>query len=145
MHLETLIKQKSYEHPEYELRRHPFVFFKVIIVFIFLVGLPILLYFAINTAYPGYLMSSGAFPFLVLGASVYYLSIWLFFLTEFTDYYLDLWVVTNDRIVNIEQHGLFGRTVAELDLYKVQDVTSDVRGMISTFLNYGNVHIQTAG
>lgn len=145
MHLETLIKQKPYEHPVYELRRHPFIFLKIILIFALLAGLPVLLFFAINAAFPGLLTSATWFPFLLFAASVYYLSIWLFFLTEFTDYYLDVWIVTNDRVVNTEQHGLFGRTVAELDLYKIQDVTSDVRGMLATFLNYGNVHVQTAG
>jgi len=35
--------------------------------------------------------------------------------------------------------------VSELELEKIQDVTTDVRGVIPTFLNYGNLLIQTAG
>ena len=73
------------------------------------------------------------------------MGIWFFFFPQFVDYYLDAWVITNDRIVNVEQQGLFARTVSELDLYKIQDVTSEVRGLIPTLFNYGNVHVQTAG
>jgi uncharacterized membrane protein YdbT with pleckstrin-like domain len=81
---------------------------------------------------------------LALGVSIYYLSIWLFFFTSFADYYLDLWTVTNDRIVSIDQQGLFARTISELDLYKIQDVTSETKGFFPSIFNYGNVYIQTA-
>jgi uncharacterized membrane protein YdbT with pleckstrin-like domain len=46
--------------------------------------------------------------------------------------------------LNIEQTGLFKRVIAELRLYRIQDVSSTVKGMIPTFFNYGNVDIQTA-
>jgi uncharacterized membrane protein YdbT with pleckstrin-like domain len=66
-------------------------------------------------------------------------------MTQFTDYYLDTWIVTNERIINIEQKGLFSRIVSELHLNQVQDVTSETHGIVATFLSYGDVHIQTAG
>ena len=40
---------------------------------------------------------------------------------------------------------MFARTVAELDLYKIQDITSDVSGIIASIFDYGHVNIQTAG
>jgi hypothetical protein len=75
---------------------------------------------------------------------IYYLAIWEFFFTEFVSYYLDLWIITNDRLIGIEQEALFARTVAELDLYKIQDITSEVKGIFPTIFNFGNVFIQTA-
>jgi hypothetical protein len=60
------------------------------------------------------------------------------------DYYLDVWIVTDQRIVNIEQKGLFGRIVSELELENIQDITTDVKGVIPTFLNYCNLYVQTA-
>lgn len=142
---ERLIKQKTYEKPLLILRRHPIIFLRQIILFIFLAGLPYLLYLIFVDIYPNTFDGSYGYPIFVLTASLYYLAIWLFLFSNFIDYYLDTWIVTNDRIINIEQHGLFARTIAELDLYKVQDVTSDVKGIIPTFFNYGFVHIQTAG
>ncbi len=68
----------------------------------------------------------------------------LFFLV-WIDYYFDVWVITNKRIINIEQKGLFSREVSELELDKIQDVSVSVLGIIPTFLNYGDVFIQTAG
>lgn len=81
---------------------------------------------------------------MVMAVSAYFLGAWLFYIHEFVDYHLDLWVLTNHRIVDIEQNGLFNRTVAELNLTKIQDVTYEINGKVQTFLNYGTVYIQTA-
>lgn len=62
----------------------------------------------------------------------------------FVDYFLDVWIVTNERILNIEQNQIFSRVVAEHELSKIQDVACEVHGMLPTFFNYGDVHIQTA-
>ena len=78
------------------------------------------------------------------GSSFAMLILILFFLV-WIDYYFDLWVITNKRIINIEQKGLFSREVSELELDKIQDVSVSVLGIIPTFLNYGDVFIQTAG
>jgi uncharacterized membrane protein YdbT with pleckstrin-like domain len=71
--------------------------------------------------------------------------IWIIFFLIWIDYYFDVWIITNCRIVNVEQKGLFSREVSELELEKIQDITTDVLGIIPTFLNYGDVLIQTAG
>ena len=54
-------------------------------------------------------------------------------------------IVTNDRLLHIEQEGLFARTISELDLYQVQDVTSEVKGVFPSLFGYGNLLVQTAG
>ncbi|TSD02030.1 MAG: hypothetical protein Athens071425_184 [Parcubacteria group bacterium Athens0714_25] len=71
--------------------------------------------------------------------------VWLFMFFVWIDYYFDVWIITDKRIVNIEQKGLFSRSVGELEFSKIQDVSTEVRGVIPTILNYGEVHIQTAG
>ncbi len=69
---------------------------------------------------------------------------WMLFFLIWIDYYFDVWIVTNERIVNIEQKGLFSREVSELELENIQDITVDVLGIIPTFLNYGELFVQTA-
>ncbi len=64
---------------------------------------------------------------------------------ELTNYWLDVWIVTNERIISTEQIGLFNRVISELYLYKVQDITSETKGLLATFLTFGNVYVQTAG
>jgi len=89
--------------------------------------------------------TSLGYVLVVMAISIYALCIVLFLFISWIDYYLDVWVVTKDRIIAIEQKGLFSRTVAELSLDRVQDVTSDVHGFIATMMRYGNIRIQTAG
>jgi hypothetical protein len=70
---------------------------------------------------------------------------WLFLYIKFIDYYLDVWILTSERIVQIKQRSLFNRQITELDLSAVQDVQSKVKGVVSTFLGYGTIFVQTAG
>lgn len=144
MHLSALIKQKEYETIHYVLRRHWVTFVPQILVFIVLLLVPVALYFLFKGVTPGILTNDMAYPILVLFGSSYYLSIYLFFFAEFLTYYLDEWIITNDRIVDIEQLGLFSRSVSELDLFRIQDVTTDVHGAFATLFDYGNVSIKTA-
>ncbi|MEA2065436.1 MAG: PH domain-containing protein [Patescibacteria group bacterium] len=127
------------------LRRHWFMFFKSILLFVFLAVIPIIFFIAINNSVTGILEHHFLAPFLLLLFSAYYLGIWLFLFANFIDYHLDVWIVTNIRILNIEQKGLFSRVISEQKIEKIQDVTSEVHGIIPTFLDYGDVHIQTAG
>ncbi len=87
---------------------------------------------------PGYVIA-------VLVTSTYYVGLWLMYFHIFLDYRLDIWVVTDQRIVDIEQRGLFNRIVSELNILNVQDVTSEVQGKFGTFLDFGNIYVQTAG
>ena len=73
------------------------------------------------------------------------LFIWFYAFLIWIDYYLDVWIITNERIVNIEQKGLFLREASDLEFSKIQDVTAEVTGLIPTVLNYGDVYVQTAG
>jgi uncharacterized membrane protein YdbT with pleckstrin-like domain len=144
IYLKKFIAQKSYENIVYFLRRDTVVFLKTSLIFIFLLAVPFGAYYFLQSFYPTIFENTLVFPILVMFFSVYFLSVWLVFFTAFIDYYLDFWVVTNDRIINVEQH-LFSRVISELDLYKIQDVTTEIKGVLPTLFNYGNVHIQTAG
>lgn len=62
----------------------------------------------------------------------------------FIDYYLDVYIITNERIVNIEQNGFFKREISELHLHQIQDVSAKVNGFLPTIMHYGDVFIQTA-
>lgn len=73
------------------------------------------------------------------------LMFWLFLFVKFIDYYLDLWILTNNRIVQVKQDNLFSRQIGEFDLLTVQDVSSQVKGILGTFLGYGTIFVQTAG
>jgi hypothetical protein len=69
---------------------------------------------------------------------------WLVFFKIWTDYYLDVLVITNERVVDIEQKGFFNRDIAILRLDQVEDIRVNIRGIIATFLDFGELNIQTA-
>jgi membrane protein YdbS with pleckstrin-like domain len=58
---------------------------------------------------------------------------------------LDVWIVTDRRIVDSTQKGFFDRTVSELRISRVQNISVKIVGPIETFLHFGDLEIQTAG
>lgn len=128
------------------LRRDIFILFKKVLFFILLIILPLLFfYIVIISLYPNLFYNQISYALFALIVSFYYLFIWLFFLFSFIDYYLDVWIITNERIIDIQQRGFFSRVISEQKLYRVQDITSEVHGFFPTIFKYGNVYIQTAG
>ncbi len=81
----------------------------------------------------------------IFAYSVWLLFLWVIFFVEWTDYYLDLWIITNKRIIDVEQKGFFHREVTSFDFTQIQDITVETRGFVETFLKFGTLHIQTAG
>lgn len=78
-------------------------------------------------------------------AVVYWLFLAAFLLVAWIEYWLDMWIITSERIIDIEQRSLFSREVSEFLLSRVQDVTVEVPNLIATVLRYGNIVVQTAG
>ncbi len=70
---------------------------------------------------------------------------WILIANFWTDQYLDLWAITNRRIVAIEQRGFFRRFLSSFRLERLQDMNISVTGVIPTFLNFGRIEAQTAG
>lgn len=83
--------------------------------------------------------------FLILGLSAYYLFTLAVFLATWIDFYLDATIITQKRLVDVQQHGLFNHRVSEQSLLRVQDVSVRVRGPLQTFFQYGTVYVETAG
>lgn len=93
--------------------------------------------------FPDWLGSEGE-RFVAFIRSSIILMLWLYAFLVWIDYFFDVWIITNERVVNIEQKGLFVRSVSELKFSRIQDVTSEVSGMLPTILNFGDVKVQTA-
>lgn len=93
--------------------------------------------------FPAY-ATMGNWRILLFIENTLFIFVWLYGFLVWIDYYFDVWIVTNERIVNIEQKGLFTRRISELRFSRVQDVTSSVEGLIPTMLNFGDVFVQTA-
>lgn len=80
----------------------------------------------------------------VLGLLMLLHVFWIALFIILADFFLDVWVLTDQRVIAIEQRGLFARTVSEFDLSRIQDVTIEVHGIIPTMFNYGDLVARTA-
>lgn len=65
--------------------------------------------------------------------------------TIWTHYYLDLWIITDRRIIAVDQIAFFSRNVSIFRFERLQDIEVKVSGLIATFLDFGSINAQTAG
>jgi hypothetical protein len=65
--------------------------------------------------------------------------------STWTHYYLDLWIITDRRIIVVDQIHFFNRNVSMFRLERLQDIEFKINGVIPTLLNFGTVQAQTAG
>ncbi len=125
------------------LRRHPWNFVRTSCIYILLALIPLIINYIIKN-YTEIVFSPAMVLNIKMLVCLYYFFIITFFYRAWLDHYLDIWVITSQRIVDIEQKGLFSRQIATQKLYRIQDVKTKVSGIIPTFLNYGDVFVQTA-
>lgn len=101
-------------------------------------GLIVLYYF-----YPS-IFETFFYPIVVLLLSLYYLFVCCSLFKKWVDYYYDVWIITDRRLIDVEQKGFFTHLVSELTLDKIQDVSIEIKGMIPSMFNFGNINVQTA-
>ncbi len=126
------------------LRRHWIILWARMLFWFAIMLFPPMVYFLFKDSDAFLINNAFIHPLLILFLGVLYPSAWLLMLNNFVDYYLDVWIVTNERIIDSEQKQLFSRVIAEHKISKIQDVATEVHGILPTFLNYGDVFIQTA-
>lgn len=132
--------QKPYEKVELILRRHWLGLLGQVLRFAVLLAIGLGAYFYYGR-YIGISEFSSLPAFLLV---IYACIIWEVLFIGLVDYFLDTWIITDHRIVDVSQCGFFKRNVSELRYPKIEDVTVEIKGFIATMFDYGNVMIQTA-
>ena len=84
-------------------------------------------------------------PVTVFATCAWMLLTFLVGFTIWTNYYLDIWIITDRRIIYVDQKSFFNRNVSMFRLERLQDIEIKMVGIIPTFLNYGTLIAQTAG
>ncbi len=125
------------------LRPHSFTFFLKLLAWGLFAAIVPLSDWAINTYAPG-LKTDPYVTYVNLVKSIYLMFLSLGLLILWVMYYLSKQIITNERIVDITQKSLIYRTISELHLNSIEDVTAETQGLFGTFLDYGNVYVQTA-
>ncbi|MFZ3043685.1 MAG: PH domain-containing protein [Minisyncoccia bacterium] len=135
------------EHVVKETRKHWFLFLAELLPYAILAVIPFALPKLLMLAPP--LVPYAAFfdyhtPLMRAVLGVWLLVTWTSAWGTFTRYYLNAWVLTNQRIVTIKQRKYFNREVSSLFLSRVQDVTTSVIGVVPSLLGLGDIKVQTA-
>ncbi|HLC99356.1 MAG TPA: PH domain-containing protein [Patescibacteria group bacterium] len=60
-------------------------------------------------------------------------------------WYRNVFIITNQRLIDIDQKSLFHRVVSEILYDKIQDVSFSIRGVLPTLFHFGTLLVQTAG
>ena len=58
-------------------------------------------------------------------------------------YYLNAIIITDTRIINYCQKGLFHRAVDVIDFDNINDISYNKKGLFATIFNFGNIIIHT--
>ena len=70
---------------------------------------------------------------------------WASFFYAWTKSYFDVWYVTDQHIIAINQKDIFARDEAFMELVRIQDVFFEKNGFLQTLLGYGQLKVQSAG
>jgi membrane protein YdbS with pleckstrin-like domain len=75
---------------------------------------------------------------------IWYLITFAFILESFLDWYFNVCIITDERVIDVDFVNLLYREISETKVTQIQDVSVEIGGGIRTFFGYGNVLIQTA-
>jgi membrane protein YdbS with pleckstrin-like domain len=119
------------------LRQHP------------VVNVPWLLLSAVMVFAPSFasmFIEVGTIPanFTFIFILMWYLMVVAFSLEKFLTWFFNVYIVTDERIIDIDFYNLIYKEVSDANIDKIQDVTYNMGGVVRTIFNYGNVLIQTA-
>lgn len=68
-----------------------------------------------------------------------------FFMMQWVFWYLDVWLLTRDRLIDVQMLTFFNRRVAQLNLAQVEDVRVETKGFLASLFHFGDITVQTAG
>jgi len=148
MHVDS-IKLEPGEKILIQTRRHWFYIVSQIATVVALALTPPIIFLFINALLTSqieggvrlteYAAQLSYFYFLILILS------WILIFNLWTNYYLDLLIITDRRAILLNQKGFFWRNVASFRLERLQDMNVEVNGLIATMLDYGTIEVETAG
>jgi len=136
--------QQSDESIYLVVRQHWVILAKRLVIWVILVAALMIFKHYLPLLGPGILKGPAA-PLIDMLIQVYLLFLITSLFIIWVLYYLNMYIVTNERIVDVDQKGLFSHHVSELNMEKIEDVTSEVNGILGHIFDYGTVYIQTAG
>lgn len=133
----------SGEEIKYIVRHHWAGFVSTSLIVLAMAAVPLLALIIIHIMFPNP-SANMAFTATII-ISAYFLFLLTFLFSNWVNYYYDIVFITTQRMINVNQQGLFSRQTSELSLRQIQDASAEVEGFWRTAFNYGLLVIETAG
>lgn len=125
--------KRSNENVFLVIRRHPWLLMPIVWFWLIMAGAVLAsLYFFGASQVTTYTI----FIVLVLGFG-YTFYIWFIWNNG-------IYVISDQRVIRIEQLGIFNREISEAEVDRIQEISTEIRGPIRTMMNFGDVKLQTA-
>lgn len=125
------------------LRAHIITLVPSVFIIIFLLLLPLLapgILGLLGVDLEGILTAGQSF----LLTFFWYLLVFGFAFYKFIFWYFNVYLLTNERVVDFDFRGLLHKETSYANLNQIQDVSPKMIGFFGTFFHFGDVFIQTA-
>lgn len=134
--------QEEEELVELFLRQHPVVNVPWVLVTVLLILVPAMFPIIFRL-----LPIPIALPvrYIIIGTIFWYLATFGYALANFLHWFFNIYIVTNERLVDIDFLYLLYKRFSEAELSKIQDISFTSGGILATIFDLGSVSIETAG
>lgn len=119
------------------LRQHPIVNLPWVVLTVLMLTLPSVFIF-----FPPFAALPANFQFVV--SSGWYMFVFGFALAKFMGWFFNIYILTDERVVDVDFQNIFFRKISTAKIEEIQDVNIQSSGSFETFFGYGSVFIQTA-
>jgi len=75
----------------------------------------------------------------------WYAGVIAFIFQEFLTWYFNVYLITDERVVDVDFNSLINRNITSAKIGNIEDVTATAGGVLQTIIDYGTVTVQTAG
>lgn len=124
------------------LRAHLVTLAPALLLIIFLVFVPFLAPPILSLLAVGASVLTSLQTFLIV--LFWYLIVFAYAFYKFIFWYFNIYLVTNERIVDFDFRGLLHKETSYANLLQIQDITPKTIGFFGTFFHYGDIYVQTA-
>jgi hypothetical protein len=112
--------------------------------------LAVILLFAPTIIFPVVFSLTGfafAIPssYIIIVTAWWYIATAGFIIAKFLGWFINIYIVTNERIVDIDFYYLLYKHFSQAELNKIQDISYTTKGIFGTLFNFGDVKVETAG
>ena len=120
------------------LRQHPLVNLRWVLLTIFFLFIPTLA----RMIFPFSEFVPAQFSFFF--QAVWFFLVLAFAVESFIGWYYNIYIVTDERIIDVDFYSLIYKSVSEAKIEKIEDVTATTAGVLGAMFDYGTLTLQTA-